>query len=133
MSMTIFSKADPSINVSFAYSRFFDLRLQIAKSINYELGRIYENSRPPATAKTAEACKQWDSLFQIVNKRSQALMIFLETPDYEGKATAAICKKLMQYKPDFDSPEYTEWYKENILKPFWAVIKSGTIKGIEWH
>lgn len=134
MGICIWSKANPTIKTSVGYMRFDDIRMDIAKAYNYEIGLINENHYKTFNRdERIELEKRFQSIYKIADRKTKTLMNFLCKKDTGDSAGKNMCKIILELKEKVidlnkEYKDYTEMY----LIPFFRVIEDGCNKGIEW-
>lgn len=136
MGISIIAKYNPKINCSMGYIRFGNIREDIAKAYNKELGDIYSDSFKflHDKQKFEEIDRRFEELFNKSDERTQTLMKFLSEPDTDGTAPAEACKIIFELKNKVlaSNAEYKN-YQKMYLEPFFKVIGKGCSSGIKWY
>ena len=136
MGISIIAKHNPKINCSMGYIRFGNIREDIAKAYNKELGDIYSDSFKflHDKQKFEETNRSFVELFNKSDERTQTLMKFLSEPDTDGTAPAEACKIILELKNKvfISNSEYKN-YQKMYLEPFFKVIEKGCSLGIKWY
>ena len=135
MGISIWSKANPTIKVSMGYTRFGNIRIDIANAYNYEIGLINENHYKIFNQDDrTELEKRFESIYKIADRKTKILMNFLCKKDTGDSASKNICKLILELKEKVIdlNKEYKE-YTQTYLIPFFRVIEDGCNKGIEWY
>ena len=131
MGISIWSKANPTIQVSMGYIRFGNIRIDIAKAYNYEIGLINESYYKTFNQDDrTELKKRFESIYNVADRKTKTLMNFLCKKDTGDSASKNMCKLILELKEKVIdlNKEYTQTY----LIPFFRVIEDGCNKGIEW-
>lgn len=135
MGITIWSRSDKTKNTSMGYIRFGNIRMDIAKAYNYELGTIYESHYKTFDHDAKkELEKRFESIYHIADRKTRTLMDFLCKKDTGASASKNMCKLILELKEKVidinkEYKDYTEMY----IIPFFGVIEDGCKKGIEWR
>lgn len=134
MGITIWSKSDKTKKVSMGYMRFGDIRMDIAKAYNYEIGAIYESHYKSFNQEIKnELEKRFESIFSIADRNTKTLMSFLCKKDTGDSATKNMCKLIFELKERIidQNKEYNDYTKKYLI-PFFSVIEDGCKNGIKW-
>ena len=135
MGISIIANDNPEIDCSMGYIRFGNIREDIAKAYNKELGDIYSDSFKflHDKQKFEETNRRFTELFNKSDERTQTLMKFLSEPDTDGTAPAEACKIILELKNKvFTSNSEYKNYQKMYLEPFFKVIEKGCDNGIKW-
>ena len=134
MGISIWSKANPTIKTSMGYMRFGNIRIDIAKAYNYEIGLINESYYNTFNQDDrTELEKRFESIYKIADRKTKTLMNFLCKKDTGDSASKNMCKLILELKEKvIDLNKEYEEYIQTYLIPFFRVIEDGCNKGIEW-
>lgn len=134
MGIKIWSKANPKKETRMGYMRFGDIRMDIAKAYNCEIGGIYESHyRTFNQDERTVIEKKFESIYNNADRKMKVMMNFLCKKDTGDSASKSTCELILELKDKVldINKEYVE-YTEKYLIPFFSVIEDGCKKGIQW-